>query len=192
MAEIGAPFQALHGVHAALHGGLADFAMQTPPWRMTKEPPNDDSTTKSKAPPPPPPSASSGLSTHPPPPPPPVYPASSGLASHTPPPPPPPKRPREQTPGPEGWHKGNKIWRPGVHGGNARYANSGGRNRDYHRLLHKAKNEGPEASKRFMELNPHPRELRAAWEYMQNDRAQAGLPCKSGSPRGSKDFEFDI
>ena len=81
--------------------------------------------------------------------------------------PPPPKGATHQ-PGPEGWYdKRGQPWRPGKGGGQPRYGFAGGKNRDWHRQAHRAKNMGAEAYAKFKEENPHPLELRKAWEWMK-------------------------
>ena len=77
------------------------------------------------------------------------------------------ERAKEQ-PGPEGWYnKSGQPWRPGKGGGQPRYGFAGGKNRDWHRQAHRAKNMGAEAYAKFKEDNPHPLELRRAWEWMK-------------------------
>ncbi len=80
--------------------------------------------------------------------------------------PPPPKAPQQQ-PGPHGWKaRSGEPWRPGNGGGKARYGISGGKNRDWHRLASRAKRQGAEAYAKYREQNPHPHELRQAWQLM--------------------------
>ncbi|CAK0855493.1 unnamed protein product, partial [Prorocentrum cordatum] len=73
-------------------------------------------------------------------------------------------------------------WRAGVGGGHARCGISGGRHRDYYRILNAAKKQGPEALARFKASNPRPREVEGALAFYQLAKAKMQPASKPPPP----------